>query len=103
MLRQLTARQLAEWEEYSKLEPIGQYKHNYEFAYLMSHITNLFISAFSKKGAEMTKPEDYMINWGGEVQETEKQSVTTMKSVLMSWAKSRKGKEKVNNFKRATK
>lgn len=98
-MEQLTARQIAEWEEFNRTEPIGQYKHDYELAYLMSHLANLFIGAFGKKGAQLTKPEDYLLQWG-EQQEVKKQSVSEMRNLLMTWANSRSNEKKVKNFRR---
>jgi DNA-directed RNA polymerase specialized sigma24 family protein len=87
-LEQLTAYQLAEWEEFDKIEPIGVWKHDYEFAYLLSTITNLFISAYGKKGSKLTKPEDYLVKWdSGAKEEPVRQSVEDMKSILMGIAK----------------
>ena len=100
MLEHLTAKQLAEWEEYSKIEPIGQHKHDIEFGYLLSVITNLFISVYGKKGSPLTKPEEFIIKWDSTKEEQKQQTVAEMKDVLMSLVRSQKGKEKVKDFKR---
>ncbi len=92
-MEQLTSSQLAEWEAYERLEPFGSYKHDFEFGYLLSVITNLFIGAYGKKGTPMTKPESFILRWG-EDQVKEQQSVEEMKSILMGIA------EKVNKSKR---
>jgi hypothetical protein len=86
LLERLTARQLAEWEEYSKLDPIGEWKHDFELAYLLSVITNLFIGVHAKKGAKMTKPEEFLIKWDNSMQEEKQQSIAEMRNVLMALA-----------------
>jgi hypothetical protein len=70
---------------YDRLEPFSDYKHDFEFGYLLSVISNLFIGAYGKKGSKMTKPEDFIIKWGGE-DEPKQQSVEDMKNVLMGIA-----------------
>jgi DNA-directed RNA polymerase specialized sigma24 family protein len=84
-LEQLTSSQLAEWEEYSKIDPIGEWRDDFKFAYMASIITNLMISAYAKKGTKLTKLEDFLIKWDTEeAQESgKKQSVEEMKQMLM--------------------
>lgn len=101
MLEQLTATQLAEWEEYSKIEPIGSYKHDFELGYVLSTITNLFISAYGKKGTAHTKPEDFVIEWDT-TKKPKQQSVQDMKSAMMALVRSQSGKERSKDFKRST-
>ena len=94
MLEQLTAYQLAEWEEYSKMEPIGPWKHDFEYAHLLATITNLFIGAYGKKGSKLTNAEDFMIKWDGTSEKEEpKQSVAEMKQVLLDMARSVNSKQ----------
>lgn len=71
---------------YDRLEPFSDYKHDFEFGYLLSVISNLFIGAYGKKGSKMTKPEDFIIKWGEDSDESKQQSVEDMKSVLMGIA-----------------
>jgi len=89
-LEQLTAGEIAEWEAYDRLDPIGDGRTDLHFAILMSQITNLFIGAYGKKGAKITKPEDYIIDWsgGGQEKDAVQQSVDDMKSFMLSFAKS---------------
>jgi len=96
MLNDLTCNQISEWEAFNKLEPIGNWRMDLQFAQLQSTITNIFISLYGKKGAKETKADDFMIKWDGvEKVEIKKQSVQDMKSILMALAKaSKKNKKK---------
>jgi hypothetical protein len=86
-LEQLTSSQLAEWEEYSKIDPIGEWRNDFKFAYMASIITNLMIGAYGKKGSKLTKLEDFLIKWDtGMVEPEKKQSVEDMKQILLSIA-----------------
>ena len=85
----LTAGEIAEWEAYDRLDPIGDGRTDLHFAILMSQITNLFIGAYGKKGAKFTRPEDYIIDWSGGGQEKNpvQQSVDDMKAFMLDFAK----------------
>lgn len=61
------------------------------FSSLMSQITNLFISAYGKKGAKMTKPKDFLPVWYEELKEEQveiqnRQSTEEMKQIMMGIA-----------------
>jgi hypothetical protein len=59
-------------------------------------ITNLFIQAYSKKGTELTKFEDFILNWDSTAPKEEKvQSVEEMKNALMMLARSQEGSKDV--------
>jgi hypothetical protein len=92
-LEQLTAHQLVEWEEYNKIDPVGEWRNDFKFALLLSTITNLMISAYGKQGSKLTKLEDFLIEWEGGKQEEKKQSVVDMKNVLLGLATASKGKK----------
>lgn len=81
---ELTAKQLAEWEAYDRLDPIGRWRDDFQMAYLASTMTNLAISIHGKKGAKLTQVIDYMPKWDEEKQEYKVQTVEEMKSVLTS-------------------
>jgi DNA-directed RNA polymerase specialized sigma24 family protein len=83
-LEQLTASQIAEWEAYDRLDPIGEWRNDFKFAYLASIITNLMIRAYGKKGSELTKLDDFLIKWDGSEQEVKRQSVEEMKQVMLN-------------------
>lgn len=86
-MEQLTASQLAEWEEYSKLDPIGEQRADYRLSYLLMTITNLAISVHGKKGSKLTKIEDYLLDWdAGREKEVKQQSVEDMKNFLLGFA-----------------
>lgn len=46
----LTARQLADWEAYDKIEPVGQYRTDHMMGMLCSLIKDSLTSIFGKKG-----------------------------------------------------
>lgn len=85
-MEQLTANQLAEWEAYNNLDPIGEWRNDFKFSYMASLITNLMIQAYGKKGSKMTKIEDFQLQWDRENEGSKQQSVEEMKSVLLGLA-----------------
>lgn len=86
MLDELTAEQLAEWEAFDKIDPIGDWRGDYHAALLSSVLTNLVIQVHGKSGAKLTELMDFMPNWDGE--KTERgQSPSEMKSILMALVK----------------
>ena len=87
MLDNLTSKQISEWEAYDRLDPIGEWREDFRLAYLSSLITNISISVHGKKGAKLTQPIDFMLEWGKEKKEIEKQSTDQIKEALMSFAK----------------
>jgi hypothetical protein len=87
-LEQLTASQIAEWEVYDSIDPIGDFRIEMSLAYGFSIIANLLIKAHFKKGKEL-KPIDFLIDWSGDLKQSEgkKQSVEEMKRFLLQFAK----------------
>lgn len=59
----LTEKQLVEWEEYNKLEPIGSYKQDFHFANLCHLIVELAQSVWGGKKRRITTIMDYMPHW----------------------------------------
>lgn len=93
MLEQLTAKQLAEWEAYSNIDPVGEWRNDFKFSYMASLITNLMIQAYGKKGSKMTKIEDFQLQWDTGVEtESKQQSVEEMKNILLGLAASQNKK-----------
>lgn len=92
MLEQLTAKQLAEWEAYNNIDPVGEWRNDFKFSYMASIISNLMIQAYGKKGSEMTKINDFLLQWDKEEEEPKKQSVEEMKRVLLGLAASQNKK-----------
>lgn len=87
----MTARQLAEWEVFLEIDQLETTKNDFRLAYILTVITNLFISAFGKSGGEKAKLEDYLIDWWNE-NTKEPQTVEDMKQFLMSFAKAQNTK-----------
>lgn len=71
---------------YDALDPIGAGRWDFQFAMLSSLITNLAIRVNGKKGAKLTTPDEFMINWSGEEKVTKGQTVDEMKNILLSIA-----------------
>lgn len=89
LLDSLTAGQIAEWEAYSQLEPIGEERIEFSFAVLASLIANVALSAFGKKGTKRTTPMDFLPQWDVREEipeEKPRQSIEEMKAVLESIA-----------------
>ena len=103
MLEHLTATQLAEWEEYNKLDPIGEQRDDFRNAYLLMTMTNLAIGIHGKKGSKLTKIEDYIVDWDAGGKEEVQQSAEDMKNFLMSFASSHNKKVQKDNKQTPTK
>jgi Protein of unknown function (DUF4035) len=88
LLDQLTGIQLAEWEAYDKLDPIGSWRGDFQMACLASIVTNIAISVHNKQGSKFTTPNDFMPDWSGERDEEEQpiQSLEEMKAILLDIA-----------------
>ena len=67
---------------YDRLDPIGKARDDFRMSYMESLITNLAIKVHGKKGASLTKVEDFMLDWGKE-KEVKVQSVEEQKRILM--------------------
>ena len=98
-MEQLTAIQLAEWEVFCEVEPLSSQKSDIHWAYLLSTVTNLFISVYGKQGSKKVKTEDYLINWW-EDKQGKVQTAEDMKDLLMSLANQQNRKVKGNTLKR---
>lgn len=96
MLQDLTSAQIAEWEAFNRLEPIGNWTDDFRFARLMSMIMNIVKSIWGKKGSskKMSKPSDFMPDWEGKYKEPKKQTVDQMKNILLGIASQSKKKDK---------
>lgn len=97
MLEKLTANELAEWEAFDRLEPIGGWRDDYRLAYLCSLLTNIAISQSGRKNIKMTDPEKFLLTWGEYRFQNEKvqvQSVEEMKEALLGIARAFGGKKK---------
>jgi hypothetical protein len=89
-LDQLTSEQLSEWEAFDRLDPIGKWRDEFNFAVLDSLIVNIVSRLYSKKGhtPREVSPTEFMPNWSGEKKIAKRQSVEDMKAALLSIAKS---------------
>jgi len=86
----MTAGQLAEWQAYDNLDPIGEWRADFRMASLQAFIQNIVSALYSKKGSvrKPSVPLDFMPDWANELyREPEQMSVEQMKSQLMSIAK----------------
>jgi hypothetical protein len=85
----LTTDQIAGWEAFNVLEPVGSYKQDFLFAQLCDLI-NVLAHAYGGQKAE-SKLLDFMPWWlkqyFKESGQDKKQSLEDMKARLMIWAK----------------
>lgn len=82
----MTAQQLAEWEAYNQIDPIGKWRDSdFGWAYLASEIENIFRLLTKEKGktVELTTVLDYLPDWQGKKKKP-KQSVEDMKAAFLS-------------------
>jgi len=94
-LETITSEQLAEWEAFDRIDPIGSWREDYRMSVLASLIVNIVSKLYAKKGhtpKEVT-PMDFMPNWTGEKRIERKQSVADMKQVLYAIASAANKKE----------
>lgn len=77
---QLTSTQLSEWEAYNRLEPIGRYRDDYRTALLCAVVANIT----RKKGTKLATIDDFMLNWDTEQPKKRKQSLSEMKTILLT-------------------
>lgn len=89
---QLTSQQIAEWEAFNTIDPIGKWRDDFNIAKLESLLVNIVQQLYAKKGAipVVTSPIDFMMDWADEREpkDSGKQSVETMKQILTSFATS---------------
>jgi len=86
LLKELTSTQLAEWEAYDKIDPIGEWRSDFRISYLTWIVTNLAIQIHGKKGAEQTKIDDFILKWDAGEKEEKVQTVEDMRNVLLGIA-----------------
>lgn len=92
MNERLTARQLAEWEAYNTLDPIGEDREDLRMGILASTIANMIGGAVAGKKAKTFKPEDFIPDWDGKKATT--QTSEQMRNLLMGMASNKKGNKK---------
>jgi hypothetical protein len=73
---QLSATQIAEWEAFDKLEPIGKLRDDYRTALLCTLIANMF----SNKKSKPAKLTDFLLQW--DKKPKKRQTIEEMKSML---------------------
>jgi len=88
-LEKLTAYQLAEWEAYDRIDPIGTWRDDFRMAYLSTMMANLTIQVHGKKGAKLLVPMDFMPEWDEQkkTMQIKKQTMEEMKAFALSFAK----------------
>jgi hypothetical protein len=84
-LERITSSQLAEWEAYDRIEPIGGYRQDYRFAQVCHLIFDLAQSIYGKRGQRRkSSPMDFM-PWGPEQKvPVKKQTVEEMKQTMIA-------------------
>lgn len=86
-MKELTATQLAEWEAYNVVDPIGFERIEFNFGILCALISNALKALYGDKNEKATSPIDFMPDWVGTRDNTkEQQSIEQMKKILMALA-----------------
>lgn len=85
LLDYLTSDQVAEWEAYDRLEPIGGFRQDYRFAQVCHLIYELAQSVYGKKDKrQRSHPMDFM-PWGpSERAQPKKQTAEEIKTALVA-------------------
>ena len=81
----LTSYQISEWEVVDRLDPVGKWRDEFNFARLESLITNIAITFSAKKGTKPkeTTPIEFMPDWADEFKQLVKQqSIEDMKEIF---------------------
>lgn len=91
-MEKLTANQLAEWQAYDSLDPIGEARADFRFSYLAHLITTLTSSVHGKKGSKMPDLKDFLFEWDVEGKEIG-QTADEMRQLLRSVSRSSKVEE----------
>ena len=72
----LTGYELAEWEAYDRIDPIGTWRDDFRGAKLESLILNIVNQLYAEKGKKLvvTTALDFMPDWTGDKTDEKKQS-----------------------------
>lgn len=82
MLKQMSAKELAEWEMFYFLEPFGEYQTNYAAGIIASMIANVY----KKKDAKSFVPDDFIPKRDLAYKSSKKQSIEQQKLILRQMA-----------------
>ena len=96
-MEQLTSTQLAEWEAYDKIDPVGEWREDYRMAYLACTVTNIVKQLYAEKGdkPKLSMPIDLMPIWdreafeagvGSGIEVDPQQDLNNLKTALLSIA-----------------
>jgi hypothetical protein len=94
-LDKLTAYELAEWEAYDRIDPIGTWRDDFRGAKLESLILNIVNQLYAKKGSKpiVTTALEFMPDWTGDrVDEKEKSTPVDILTLFKDIAASQKKK-----------
>lgn len=75
-----------EWEAFNRIQPIGARRMDVYFSQLMTAIYNIAIGFSGSKTAKQFKPEDFLPNWTGVVDEPEVMGADAMKQFWVEFA-----------------
>lgn len=82
MLDKLTGYELAEWEAYDRIDPIGTWRDDFRGAKLESLILNIVNQLYAEKGKkpQVTTALDFMPDWTGD--KTDDKKISTPEDIL---------------------
>jgi hypothetical protein len=92
-LDKLSSSQIADWEAYDKLDPIGTWREDFRFAFLMSFLQNIVSALYAKKNTTPKEytPLDFMPIWDEElrkvIEDSKKQSPEQIKEFFLNMLK----------------
>ena len=96
-MRELTSEQITEWIAYNEIDPIGEWRNDYRFAYLESLITNIVIKLFRRRGAKLTDVKSFMPTWIKTEESKIFQSIDQMKEVVYNIARAFKNNKQIKS------
>jgi hypothetical protein len=88
LLDYLSSRQISEWEAVDKIDPIGKWRDDYNFAALEALIMSVVLQLYGKKGRthKQLHPADFIPDWAGDGESLKKADPEELKRKLLQWA-----------------
>jgi hypothetical protein len=89
MMKNLTARQYAEWVAFDQLDPVGEWRADFRHASLLSFLFNMAQSVWGGEKKRRSAPRDFFPEWGKEPppKESEKKKAGRFKHMFQTLAR----------------